>query len=176
MALKTRVKSRLNSATNSATGGAPSGTVRAVEIGEDGNVIDPAGVDTDYGGASDSEAGERKERKKRGPNKAKSKERDLVLVETLKGTMIIAHLGLAVALKSPEFALTEQQAEAMAKATEHVLSFYDTEVPAKTMAWVNLGMLAGGIYLEKAGQVAMRKRSDAARPVNPPVFHQPQGH
>jgi hypothetical protein len=92
------------------------------------------------------------------------------LAETLQGTLIFAHIGLGMATKTPELALTSEQATALAKATADVLSFYDTEVPAKTMAWMNLMMCAGGIYFEKLGAVAMRKRSEAARNVsNPPI-------
>jgi hypothetical protein len=94
------------------------------------------------------------------------------LAETLQGTLIFAHIGLAMATKTPELALSSEQATALAKATADVLSFYDTEVPAKTMAWMNLAMCAGGIYFEKLGAVAMRKRAEAARNVsNPPIQH-----
>jgi len=77
---------------------------------------------------------------------------------------------MAIGTKTPELALTEEQAKAMATATADVLQYYDTELPAKTMAWVNLAMVVGGVYFEKASLVVERKRAEKARPVSNPAL------
>jgi len=73
----------------------------------------------------------------------------------------MAHIGLAMAFKAPELALTPEQATAMARASADVMQYYDTELPAKTMAWVNLAFCFGGVYFEKTATIVARKRMEA---------------
>ena len=136
--------------------------------GSGGEAIDPAAIGGDDSAAVVAEGTEQK-RRGRKPGQKTRKNEKLDLTETLKTSLIFAHIGLAIGTRTPELALSEEQAKAMAVATADVLQYYDTQIPAKTMAWVNLAMCCGGIYFEKTTAVVERKRAEKARPVNAPM-------
>lgn len=146
-------------------------------IGDDGGNGDDSATETvnpaDIADAdSSAPVTEQPERKRRGrkPGSGAGKKKSLALEETLKTTLVVAHFALGAAMKSPEMALNEQEAAALANATAEVLAFYDTTIPAEAMAWVNLAVCAGGIYYGKLGAIVERKRSERAKTVNAPAF------
>ena len=50
-------------------------------------------------------------------------------------------------LKIPELMISESESEALAKSVARVAEFYDFAILSdEAMAWVNLAMVAGGIY------------------------------
>jgi len=66
------------------------------------------------------------------------------------------HLGVAAIFKSPGFAITPDESEKLGDAITRVTELYDISVlPEKTIAWINLAMVAGTIY----GPRMMTKKS-----------------
>ncbi len=103
-----------------------------------------------------------KERKKRGPNKGKSQDAQLDLA-TLKNSLVFMHIIAAGVFGSPELALTGEQADLYASAVSDVMKHYDTSVPAKTLAWMNLAAAAGGIYYQKVIAIGSRPEQPKSR-------------
>ncbi len=66
---------------------------------------------------------------------------------SLNSILFSVHLMGASFLKVPELTLTNEESEALCEAIMRVTELYDIPlVDEKTMAWVNLAMVAGGIY------------------------------
>lgn len=58
---------------------------------------------------------------------------------------------LANAISVSELALSEDEAKAMAKAIKEVSDLYDTPmVPPEIVAWGNLAIVLGGVYIPRA--------------------------
>lgn len=144
--------------------------------GLDGGItLDPASLGTGTGTIDGTEGTGKKSRKPRTPKASKQAPLD---INTVKNSLIIAHMGLAMTFQAQELALTNEQADAYAIAAQDVLSHYDTGATAKTMAWVNLMAAMGGIYWTKFQQVANRKNAErAARvaAVNPNISRAQMG-
>lgn len=126
-------------------------------------VIDPGSLAGP--GNSIEGSGDGKQRKKRGPNKSKNTQNRSLDLGTVQNSLIIAHYGLAAAFNAPELALTQDQADAYARAASDVMSHYDMGATAKTIAWVNLVTAMGGIYWGKLSAIAARKASEKAQKV-----------
>lgn len=62
----------------------------------------------------------------------------------------------AAAFQTPELALSPDESKAMAAAVAEVSSHYNHAINPKLMAWVNLLMVAGGVYGTRA--LAIRAR------------------
>jgi len=93
----------------------------------------------------------------------------------LGAVLLTAHGLLSGVLKVPELALEESEAGELAKALDAVNSFYRVEVAEKTLAWINLSMVAGTIYGTRL--IAIRERRVAARAerrANAPIRPTPQ--
>jgi hypothetical protein len=123
---------------------------------EDNGVTDPATVTASGTGSGG------KERKKRGPNKGKAENKQMD-VATLKNSLVFMHIIAAGVFGSPELALNTEQADLYASAVADVMKHYDTSVPAKTLAWMNLAAAAGGIYYQKVVEIGSRPPATVTR-------------
>lgn len=76
---------------------------------------------------------------------------------------------LAGMTKTPELALAQPECAELAKALDTVNGFYNVEVAEKTVAWLNLAMVAGVIYGTRVVAIRERRKGDKAKPVNEPA-------
>lgn len=67
------------------------------------------------------------------------------------------HAMLAVGMQTPELALTEPESKAVAASIAEVQRHYPNAMDPKTLAWINLAMVLGGVYVPR-GIVIARKR------------------
>jgi hypothetical protein len=65
-------------------------------------------------------------------------------------------------LDTPELALDDGESKALADAAQKVAAHYDHSMDPKTLAWVNLAMVAGGIYGTRIFAIRARLKKDAA--------------
>lgn len=130
--------------------------------GGDSGFLDPATIT----GGTDTPV---RERKKRGPNKAKNKPLDIV---DIRDTLVTSHFLAANFLRCPEIALTADQAETMARAASRLSEYYDFQIAGKTAAIVNFAIAFGGVYAGKAAAIYNRAKDGAS---NVHRFPQHQG-
>jgi len=79
------------------------------------------------------------------------------------------HLMGAAFLKVPELMLTEDESKQLGDAVTRVTELY--EVPLmdeKTLAWVNLAIVASGIYGPRTVAVVVNKKKEAKPTIVPP--------
>lgn len=74
--------------------------------------------------------------------------------------LAIVHIGIAGATKTPELALEESEAEALANATANVLSEFDIRPDPKIEAVIGLVMVAGTIYGPRIYNIRERKKEE----------------
>lgn len=74
---------------------------------------------------------------------------------------------LAGVTKTAELALSEAEANSLALALSTVNSFYNVAVAEKTLAWINLAMVAGGVYGSRIVAIRMNRTARRARDVSP---------
>lgn len=144
-----------------------------------GDIPDPDNLGTvgGSGGSSGSDAGsavpKRRGRKPGSTNKGKGAALDLAGL-----TNIIAgfHTLLAAVTRAEELAIDEEEAAALAKASANVARHYNVEVAAKTTDWINLAIVAGGVYAPRVMAIRMRmgserpaRRNRTAQEPNPPM-------
>jgi hypothetical protein len=70
-------------------------------------------------------------------------------------------MGAAI-LDTPELVLDESEAKALADASAKVAAHYNHTIDPRTMAWVNLAMVAGGIYGTRIFAIRARYKAAAA--------------
>lgn len=86
--------------------------------------------------------------------------------------IIAAHAFLATSTDEPAWALTKDEAEALAVSCNHVLRHYDIKMSQKTLDFYALAMCAGGIYGPRLALVAMKNKAKQS-PKAPPVPQPP---
>lgn len=92
------------------------------------------------------DAGEPPARKKRGRGRPASKSASLD-PDGITTLLLSIHLGLASVTGQPAFALEQSEARKLAEAGVEVAKHYDIAVLSpRTMAWINFGLIAAGIY------------------------------
>ena len=86
------------------------------------------------------------------------------------------HVTLAAGFKAPEFQLSKQEAEEIAKCVADVQDAYGVNIDPKTQALANLGAALAGAYIPRAGLYLARTRNPAAakRQQQPQPQPQPQ--
>lgn len=71
-------------------------------------------------------------------------------VNSLASVLLVLHMGIASATKTPELALDESEANSLAQATANVLNEFDIQPNPKVEAIIALGIVAGSIYGPRA--------------------------
>lgn len=84
------------------------------------------------------------------------------------------HVMGAAFFQTPELVLAPAEAKALADATAAVAAHYDALIDPKTAAWLNLALVAGGIYGTRAMAVWSKKKTEAARRGPAPVAEFPR--
>lgn len=78
-------------------------------------------------------------------------------LEGIESLLLSVHAMGAMILSTPELALEQSEAKSLANAISQVSSFYSYGIISpKTMAWINLAMVTGGLYGTRI--VAIRNR------------------
>ena len=72
--------------------------------------------------------------------------KEKISARQLTGLLYLGHATAADALKTPEIAIQEDEAAAIAAAVVDVLQYYDFDASAKTLAWANLFGTCATIY------------------------------
>lgn len=78
----------------------------------------------------------------------------------LTGMLYLGHAGAAEVLKTPEIAINEDEAGAIAAAVVDVLSHYDFEASAKSLAWANLIGTMATIYGLKIYSIIQKPKNE----------------
>lgn len=75
---------------------------------------------------------------------------DTQTTQDLKSLLLTVHFGLAGLLHAPKLKLSETEAESLSTAIKRVTDLYDVRIiPEKQMAWLNLMITAGCIYVPR---------------------------
>lgn len=160
------------------------------EAGDNGDtsVIDPTSIDGsgsgDSGGSFGSGNGEqfdpsihvspdkrnrdgsytRKRGRKAGgsnSNTQSKKTNDLsASIEQLSKVIMLAHTGLAVATKCPEFELDKEESDYIAKSSANVLEQFDITPDPKTQAIIGLIIALGTVYAPRYMLISMRVKAE----------------
>lgn len=122
-------------------------------------VVDP----TDVGGNTNRDAaggtGKRRGRPPGSRNSTSAKTpKNLEGIESL---LLSVHFMGATILGTPELALDPEESKKLSNAIQNVAQYYPVGLSPKMMAWINLGMVAGGIYGTR--MVAIYKRMETER-------------
>lgn len=96
------------------------------------------------------------ERRETGPRTSKAS----LALGTIERMLSSIHYGIAIALKAPEFQISEEEAAEYAKAVAAVARHYDMGASAKTLDWTNLAMTMGSIYGVRIMGIAARRREE----------------
>jgi hypothetical protein len=126
-------------------------------------VESPAGTDSGGATTGDPDSAPRKRGRKPGSKngQAKSKKTPDLNISGLEKILFSVHLALSAATKVPELALDESEARQLAEAAAEVQSHYEASfIDPKTMAWIQLGMVAASVYGPRAVVVMMRKKQE----------------
>lgn len=81
-------------------------------------------------------------------------------IESLASILAIVHAGIASATKTPELALEDDDASALAQATTNVLVEFDIQPNPKVQAIVGLVMTAGAVYGPKVYMIKERRKEE----------------
>lgn len=71
-----------------------------------------------------------------------------------------AHILLAAKTNTPELVISEDEGAAFMKAAQNVLRHYSVETTQKTLDWIALLGVAGGIYGTRVGAIMMRNNQE----------------
>src|SRR5581483_10488746 len=78
--------------------------------------------------------------------------------QNLETLLLSTHTMLALISKTPELQLTKDESTKLAEAINEVNALYDFSVlPPEVMAWINLLIVAGGIYVPRFIAVKVKK-------------------
>jgi hypothetical protein len=132
------------------------------------SAINPESLKTSSSGdsgdsGSTTGAGKRRGRKpgsKNGSKRANQKETSSVLA----GLLFSLHTMASSFLKIPELEITSDEAERLGSAAARVADLYDVSVLSETtVAWINLAMVAGGIYGPRFMAAKINKKNNVQR-------------
>jgi len=65
--------------------------------------------------------------------------------------------------ETPELELADAEAKGLADAVAKVSALYDTKMNPRVLAWMNLAMVAGGIYGTRVWAIRARLNKDAEK-------------
>jgi len=83
-------------------------------------------------------------------------------VESLSATLVMLHLGIASATKSPEFVIDKEEGDLLSRATVNVLEQYDIRPDPKLQAMFGLIVAAGTVYGPRAFLIQKRRAEERA--------------
>ena len=86
----------------------------------------------------------------------------------LESLLLSVHAMGAAILKVPELTIDPKEAHVLAEAASNVMQFYPYALDEKTTAWVNLGMVAAGVYGTRALAFHNRMRQERIPKISPP--------
>lgn len=81
-------------------------------------------------------------------------------LNSLNFTLFYAHSTLALATKTPELALTEEEAKNLSTACMNVMQHYNIKASQKAIDWGNLLLTAGLLYGGKIYRISERKDAE----------------
>lgn len=103
-----------------------------------------------------------------GSSRRGSKKETNYSVSGLEQLLFSLHLSAAAITKSPEFALTPAEANNLAKAGIEVAKLYpQLNIAPEIVAWANLAMVAGAVYVPRAIAVSNRLTKERMKNVTP---------
>lgn len=129
----------------------------AISGAENGERFDPAihatGKDGEPSRNSDGSY-----RRKRGSGNARTAKGNAppLSIEPVKNILLQIHAGLSQALKSPELALYDAEAENLGAAIVHLSSQYGGKIDPKAEAWLRMTIVAASVYAPR--MIQMRER------------------
>jgi len=92
----------------------------------------------------------RRRRSDAGTRRGTRKRNDTETTQDLKSLLLTIHFWLAVMFKTEYLKFTESEAETLGAAIKRVTDLYDVRIlPEKQMAWINLTIVAGAVYLPR---------------------------
>lgn len=119
------------------------------------------GASTGGGTGSDPGTGKRRGRKPGSKNGTTKKSKDGLDISGLEKILFSVHLALSAATKVPELRLDQDEARELAKAAANVQSHYEASiVDPKTMAWIQLGMVAASVYGPRVMSYSLRTKAE----------------
>jgi len=98
----------------------------------------------------------------RNPGKGKASPDLKAATDTLSRTLLMLHLGIAGATKTPEMALSQDEADVLANASVNVLEQFDIRPDPKVEAIVGLIIAAGTVYGPRAYLIRQRMAKENA--------------
>jgi hypothetical protein len=76
----------------------------------------------------------------------------------------------------PELALEPAESEKLSKAIQNVAQYYPVGLSPKTMAWVNLAMVAGGLYGTRFMAYSIRTKGEKRKKLTVVPAHTEQSY
>lgn len=120
----------------------------------------PGGSSADSGSVAGSPVAKRRGRKPGSSNRAKGAALD---ISGLGNIILNFHVLLAAVTRAEELLMDKEEADKLADATAKVARHYNVEIAAKTTDWINLAIVAGGVYVPRVAAIRMRVASDRGR-------------
>lgn len=152
------------------SGGEPNGA------GANTGHIDPAtaftGGTPDSGDASEftgklNKDGSQQRKRGRKPGTGKAQASGTIDPDNIEVLLFNVHSMLAMMTGIGQLELNQQEAGTLAKAVCTVQAYYPTHISAKSLAWANLVMVAGGIYGSRAVAVWAENQAEKQEPRPP---------
>ena len=138
------------------------GTETGTETG-DGIFTDPetaAGTNTGIETETGTEVRRKRGRPKGSAGKNKAAKVSTSL-EGIEGILLSLHMMGAAMLQIPELALSEKEAAQLTDAISNVAKHYDFGASEKTIAWMNLAVITGGVYGTRAFAYHVRTKAES---------------
>lgn len=143
-------------ASDASAAGGDTGPVETINGFE---TVDPDTASISGGGGGGT--GKRRGRPPGSTNRAQtSRKADIGGLEQI---LLSLHFMGAAICECPELQLEDKEAKALADAVVKVSAHYDHRISPKTVAWVNLAMIAGGIYGGRALAIRARFKAEEER-------------
>lgn len=131
-------------------------------------VVDPAAIGAETGAGAD--APKRRGRKPGSRNSTGTgtgkKSQAALDINGVEKVLFSMHMMLASAVKAPELAISTEEAKMLSTAVGEVSKHYNFGIDEKTQAWVNLVMVAGGIYVPRIIMMVKPKKKPQSTETN----------
>lgn len=128
---------------------------------EEGIFTDPATVTgADTGAESETGTVRRKRGRPKGSGGKTKAAKVSTSLEGIEGILLSLHMMGAAMLQIPELVLSEKEAASLTDGIARVASLYDFGASEKTIAWMNLAVIAGGIYGTRAFAYHLRIKQE----------------